>query len=303
MNERIYQIIGAASGWGAQIKTCEDGPCILKTSGFFEGLKRRNIPVESWDILYPKTQFKENDASPEEILRLIVEFNQRLANQVFDVMQRGHFPIVFGGDHSIAIGTWNGVGCFLSSSHSARPLGLIWIDAHMDAHTPETTPSGAWHGMPLAALLGYGLKDLTEIKRQAPILQPQHLCLIGVRSFEEGEAKLLENLNVRIYFMHEVKKRGFEVVLREAISHVSKTTAGYGVSLDIDVIDSSEVPGTGSPVPGGMSAKELLEGLPLLANEPNLKALELVEFNPHRDFKGKTLKLCQQISLAMLPSY
>ncbi len=294
MRERIYHVIGAATGWGAQIRTCEDGPVVLKEAGCLEWLKSQKVPIEGWDILYPKERFKEKDIPLAESLPLIVDFNQRFAGKVFDVMQRGYFPIVVGGDHSIAIGTWNGVGCFLSDQ-SPKPLGLIWIDAHMDAHTPQTTPSGAWHGMPLAALLGYGLKDLVEIKRRAPILSPQRLCLIGVRSFEEGEAQLLESLNVRIYFMQEVEKRGFETVVREAIDYVSQGAIGYGVSLDIDVIDVSEVPGTGSPVSEGISSRELLQCLPLFANDPRLKALELVEFNPHLDIGGKTRKLCQEI--------
>jgi arginase len=299
VRERIYQVIGAATGWGAQIRTCEEGPVILKAAGCLEELKNQNIPIECWDILYPKERFKEKDIPLAEVLPLVVDFNQRLADKVFDTMQRGHFPVIIGGDHSIAVGTWNGVGCFLSYQ-SPKPLGLIWIDAHMDAHTPQTTPSGAWHGMPLAALLGYGIKELTELKRSMPILSPQHLCLIGIRSFEEGEAKLLDSLNVRIFFMEEVKKRGFETVLREAVDYVSKETVGYGVSLDIDVIDASEVPGTGTPVPGGISAQELLQGIRLFANDPQLKALELVEFNPYLDVDSKTCQLCQQILIAML---
>jgi arginase len=287
-------MIGAALGWGAQVRTCEDGPEILKASGCMESLKKQNIPIDTWEMLYPKTRCKEKDIPLKEALPLIVEFNKRLADKVFDVMKRGHFPVVIGGDHSIAIGTWNGVGCFLSRQ-SRKPLGLLWIDAHMDAHTPDTTPSGAWHGMPLAALLGQGIKELTEIKRSTPILNPQHVCLIGVRSFEDEEAKLLESLDLRIYFIEEVKKRGFQTVLQEAIAHVSKDAVGYGVSLDLDVLDPSDAPGVGSPVPGGIMAKELLQALSLLANDPRLTALELAEFNPHLDVEGKTCQLCQQV--------
>src|SRR5579871_2527601 len=123
MRERIYQVIGAACGWGAQIRTCEDGPDHLKTSGC--------LSTESWEILYPKQRFREKNIPLPESLPLIVDFNRRLADQVLKAMQREHFPIVIGGDHSIAVGTWNGVGCFFQD----QPLGLIWIDAHMDSHT------------------------------------------------------------------------------------------------------------------------------------------------------------------------
>jgi arginase len=295
VRERIYQCIGAASSWGAQIRTCEDGSDALKTK-CLESLKKQQI---GWDTLYPKVRFKEKDIPLEKALPLIAEFNSDLADKVFEVMQKGLFPVVIGGDHSVAVGTWNGVGGFLSQQ-SPKPLGLIWIDAHMDSHTPETTPSGAWHGMPLAALLGYGKKELAEIKRAAPIVKSEHVCLIGVRSFEEGEAKLLERLNVRVYFMEEVNKRGFDTVLKEAIAHVSKDTIGYGVSLDIDVVDPVDAPGAGSRAPGGIRGQDLLKALPLLSADPHLKAFELVEFNPHLDIDDKTGKLCEQILSTVL---
>jgi arginase len=294
LGQRIYECIGAATCWGAQIRTCEDGPEVLRNAGCLDFLRKQHIPIKKWEMLYPKVRFKDKDIPLKDALDLINDFNKSLADQVFSVMQRGHFPVVIGGDHSIAVGTWNGVGCFLSKQ-SPKPLGLIWIDAHMDSHTEKTTPSGAWHGMPLAALLGHGNKEFKEIKRSLPILQPEHVCLIGTRSFEEGEAKLLKELNVRIYFMEEVKKRGFPNVLREAIAHVSKGTVGYGVSLDIDVTDPLDSLGAGSREANGIRAKELLNGLALLSIDPHLRAFELVEFNPHLDVDGKTALLCQQV--------
>lgn len=299
MQERIYHCIGAASCWGAQIRTCEDGPDAIKQSGCQEELQKQNISVAGWESLYPKVLFKETDLPLKDVLPLISEFNNRLADKVFEVVGQGRFPVVIGGDHSIAVGTWNGVVCSISQQ-SQKPLGLIWIDAHMDSHTVETSLSGAWHGMPLAALMGHGTKELAEARRSAPILMPENVCLIGVRSYEEGEQKLLEKLNVRIYFMEEVNKRGFQTVLQEAIQLVSKNTVGYGVSLDIDVIDPSEAPGAGSPEPGGISGRDLLKGLEFLKGDPSLKAFELVEFNPHLDVENKTLNLCKQILSTVL---
>jgi arginase len=298
VRERIYQFIGAASGWGAKIRTCEEGPAVLKAS-CSELLKKQQIPITSWDTLYPQVRFKEKDIPLEKALPVIVDFNNVLSDKVFDAMHKGHFPIVLGGDHSIAVGTWNGVGCFLSQQ-STKPLGLIWIDAHMDSHTLETTPSGAWHGMPLAALLGYGEEEFVQVKRKAPSLMPENVCLICTRSYEEEEAKLLEKLKVRIYFIEEVKKRGFATVLREAIALVSKNTVGYGVTLDIDAVDPIDAPGAGSREPGGVRSKELLQGLSLLSIDPHLKAFELVEFNPSLDVDNKTCTLCQQILSTVL---
>lgn len=292
MQERIYQIIGAASGWGAQKRACEEGPDALKAWGILAGFAKHSI-------LYPKTRFREKNIPLSDSLSLIAEFNDALADQVIGAMQQDHFPVVIGGDHSVAVGTWNGVGGFLSKQ-SKKPLGLIWIDAHMDAHTPETTLSGAWHGMPLAALLGRGAKELSELRRSQPIVLPQHVCLIGIRSFEDGEAKLLKDLNVRIYFMEEVERRGLSPVLREAIAHVAKECVGYGVSLDIDVVDPKEAPGVGSPEPGGIGGEELLQSLQLLANDERLKAFEMVEFNPFLDVDRKTCELCRQILMTVL---
>ncbi len=299
MKKRIYHLVGAASCWGAKIRSCEEGPDAIKNSGCLERLKQQNISIAEWDTLHSKISYKEKNVPLSETLPLIADLNNRLADKVFDVMQQGHFPVVIGGDHSVAVGTWNGVGCFLAQQ-SQKPLGLLWIDAHMDAHTVETTPSGAWHGMPLAGLLGYGIHELSQAKREMPILKPENLCLIGVRSFEEGEQKLLEKLGVRIYFIDEVKTRGFQTVLEEAIERVSQNTVGYGVSLDIDVVDPLVAPGTGSTEPGGIQGEELLKGLERIAQDSHLKAFELVEFNPSLDIDNMTLNLCKKILATVL---
>ena len=272
--------IGANSCWGAQIRTCEEGPDQLKNAGLLEVL-----PHATWESLYPSKRFAQENVPLSISLPLIIDFNERLRNAVQKTLERKELPIIIGGDHSIAVGTWSGV-----AAHIAKPMGLLWIDAHMDAHTPETSPSGAWHGMPLAALLGHGEKAWVK-----PIIKPENLCLIGTRSFEAGEQALLKRLNVRIYEMAEVKKRGFKAVLAEATQHICKHTAGYGISLDVDVVDPIDAPGVGSPEQGGIRGKELLEGLHGVLKDPRLKAFEMVEFNPTLDSQEKTAHLCIQI--------
>ncbi len=289
-------IISAASGWGAQVRECEAGPDALRQGGCLEKLRIEQVPIVDWETLYPLVRFHERDIPLADCLPMIIDFDQRLADQVASVMQRGFFPVVIGGDHSVAIGTWNGVGIHLKS----EPFGLIWIDAHMDSHTPETTPSGAWHGMPLAALMGYGDPSLCMLKRKEPIILPQNLCLVGVRSFEEGEVELLKRLNVKIFMIEEVKKRGIKEVLSEAVAHITKHTKHFGVSLDLDVIDPVDAPGVGSPEPGGMAAKELIEALPMIGGDARLVCFELVEFNPSRDKGKKTFQLCHRILNAVL---
>jgi arginase len=267
----------------------------LRKGGALEKLRIEGVPIVEWVSLFPTVSFTEKKISLKEAFSLVVDVEQKVAHAVAYAKERKLFPVVLGGDHSIAVGTWNGIAKKLQG-----PLGMIWIDAHMDAHTPETTPSGAWHGMPLAALMGYGDPQMTELLRKEPILLPQHVCLIGVRSFEAGEAALLKRLNVRVYEVAEVKKRGFAAVLEEAIAHVTQGTKGYGVSFDLDVIDPSEVPGVGSPEEHGLGSKEIIAALPKLKSDPRLQGFELVEYNPERDVNDKTFHVCCHLLQAAL---
>ena len=277
--ERTYHIIGACSCWGAQLRACEGGPEDLASGHVFERLKRTGVQLEIVEMLYPAKQAKEESLPLSESLPLIQAFNLQLAQTVKEVVQKGAFPIVIGGDHSIAVGTWNGF---------EQPFGLLWIDAHMDSHTPETTPSGAYHGMPLAALLGEGAPEMAQLIRKKAVLQPKNVALIGIHSFEEEEESFLKHLNVKIYFLEEVKKRGLKTVIREALAHICQGVSGYGVSLDLDAIHLQDAPGVGSPVPDGLSKKELLQELAKIGKDERLIGFELAEFNPQRDVHHKT---------------
>lgn len=264
-------MIGVACGLGAQDHGCEDGPLYLRALKVFQG---GDIPVAWGDMLQPGA------ASHESPIAATAELCFRLANCVQNTLEAGYFPLVVGGDHSCAIGTWSGVRQWLGEQGS---LGLIWIDAHMDSHTFATTPSGALHGMPLACLLGYGEQGLTGIGTAGPKLCPEHVCLFGVRSFEKGEAALLKKLGVRVISMGEIHKRGVAATLAEALAVANNGTAGYGVSLDMDVLDPAEEPGVGSPEPDGLSCLELEHALRQLRDDPALLAMEIVEYNPHHD--------------------
>ncbi|MBI3480544.1 MAG: arginase [Nitrosomonadales bacterium] len=270
-------LIGVASGLGAQDHGCEDGPLLLGELKIFQG---NDIPAQWEDILRPAANLKSPTAA-------IAELCSRLASRVADELASGRFPLVIGGDHSCAIGTWSGVHQWLGAR---GPLGLIWIDAHMDSHTFATTPSGALHGMPLACLLGHGEPALTSIATTEPKLSPEHVCLLGVRSYEAGEAALLNKLGVRVITMNEIRQRGMTAALAEAMAIARNGTAGYGVSIDLDVLDPAEEPGVGSPAPGGLSCDELEQALHLLHGDPAMLAMEIVEYNPHRDRDHLTAK-------------
>jgi arginase len=215
----------------------------------------------------------------------LARFCDQLAREVCRALREHQRVCVLGGDHSCAIGTWSGAQQALGDK---GPLGLVWVDAHMDSHTPATSPSGALHGMPLACLLGHGPAALAGLAGSKPKLTPQHVCLVGVRSFEPAEAALLRRLGVRVFYMDEVHRRGFARVMHDALTYVQKNTAAFGVSIDLDAIDPRDAPGVGSPVEAGICGKDLAELLSHVGRHPRLLGLEIAEFNPHKDVDNRT---------------
>jgi arginase len=177
-------------------------------------------------------------------------------------------------------------------------LGLIWIDAHMDSHTPATSHTGRLHGMPLAWLLGQDDDPLYGLS--AGVLDPRHVCLVGVRSYEPEEDERLRRLGVRVVFMDEIRSRGIEAVLDEALDIVTAGTSGFGVSLDLDVVTPEEAPNVGTPVSGGVSSAELARALEEIAGRPGLTALELVEYSPRLDRDGSTARVAVDLLAAAL---
>lgn len=283
-------IIGVASGLGARDQACQDGPAVLRSLDFFSDLCE-NGGYFQWDaVIHP--------AQAVSVLQGIGGVCAQLATRVAAAYGRGEFPLVLGGDHSCAIGTWSGIAQALKNQGE---VGLLWIDAHMDSHTFATTPSGAIHGMPLACLLGHGERTLTDIAFPGNKLAPGNVCLIGTRSFEAGEAALLEKLGVRIYGMGEIRERGFASVFREALGKISQNTAGFGISLDLDALDPQEEPGVGSPAPGGLFRSELTDVLRTMHRPPHFLALEIVEYNPYRDRNFATAKATCELVAAVTP--
>lgn len=282
------KIIGVASGFGAKDQRCEGGPMVIRQSGVLEAYFSHHI---DWlEILKPAAEL----INPIDV---IAELSTRLAQHTFHLTKTQQQFAVLGGDHSIAIGTWSGARAGLDKNQA---LGLIWVDAHMDSHTADTSPSGAVHGMPLAVLLGYGDHKFTTIGTAQTKLLPQHVCLIGVRSYESGEATLLERLGVRIFGMREVQLRGLEQVMSEAIAIASTGTAGFGVTIDLDGIDPSDAPGIGSPAADGLIATDLLTALRQIFGHPRLLGVEIAEYNPVKDIDQRTAMLAAKLLYAMI---
>lgn len=284
------RIIGAASGLGAQDRGCEDGPVAFHRSQAWHELEHN--PQIDWGRLL----FAADVPGRSEIAH-IADLCRRLADEVGQTLSAGEFPLIIGGDHSIAVGTWSGV-----ARVAGAPIGLLWIDAHLDSHTPETTYSGAVHGMPLACLLGRGDKRLLAIGRPGPQLSVAHTVVLGPRSYETEEMDFLRGMGVRIIESSEIAERGFAACLQEAIAIVSAAPAGFGVTLDLDAIDPDSAPGVGSPEPDGLWDGDVLAAVAELATRSGLQALEIAEYNPDRDWQGRTARLIAELIAEMLAS-
>ncbi|MFO7543321.1 MAG: arginase [Thiobacillus sp.] len=288
--KRALIVIGVASGSGAPDPGSGKGPDALRRHHLFHDPRLQHV---TWDTILrvPRAQ----QGTP---IQAVASVCARLADKVAAVLNAGDFPLIVGGDHSCAIGTWSGVHRALAGK---GPLGLIWVDAHMDSHTFATSPSGQLHGMPLACLLGHGDAALTAIDGPSAKLRPEHVCLIGVRSYEAGEAALLQRLGVRVFGMDEIHQRGLAAVFDEALEIVRHGTAGFGVSVDLDALDPAEGPGVGSAVPDGLRCADLVAALSRLRGAPDFVAMEIVEYNPRRDRANATARAVGELINAITP--
>lgn len=286
---RVMQFIGAATSLGTKLPGCARAPAALRATG----LERRIAGgVAAWGPIIEGTL-----SADETLCDAIARFSAALADQVEIALRAGDRFVVIGGDHSSAIGTWSGAARALRDDGA---LGLIWIDAHLDSHTPDTTPSGHYHGMPVASLLGRGDAALAGIAGGPPALAPDNLCIIGVRSFEAPEHALLTGLGVRIFPMDEIRSRGLGPVMRDAIAIAGTGTAGVGVSIDVDVLDPDAAPAVGSPVAEGLGIAELSDALRQVSRLPRLIGCEIAEFNPELGGAAATASAVESLLAEML---
>lgn len=282
-------VVSAAIGEGATDGGCKFGASALLQSGLANVLAVSGRLVTNSPIITADAMGAENR------LDVVGRFSVELAHAVEAVMRRGNQALVLGGDHSCAIGTWSGMAQALKPKGE---LGLIWIDAHMDAHTWDSSESKAPHGMPLAALLGYGAENLTDIYGWRGKLKAENIVVIGARSYEREEQKLLDRLGVRVMYMAEVQRRGFKACFDDARERVACKTTGWGVSLDLDGLDPKDAPATGTPVENGICAEAALRALTSCRHDHDFIGLEIAEYNPLKDFGGQTARLVSQLSVA-----
>jgi arginase len=296
---RFIQIIGVPVDLGAGRRGVDMGPSAIRVADLQARLEALGHKVEDTgdlDVRIPETQqvgegklrYKEPILAMCDALRL----------QVDSALERGRLPLVLGGDHSIAIGSVAGTaGHFAKEGHT---LGMLWFDAHGDANTPDTTPSGNIHGMSLAVALGYGDRDLVSLGDRVPKIQPRNTALIGIRDVDPGERETLKRLGVTVYTMRDIDERGMRDVVDEATHIASDGTAGIHLSFDMDVVDPEDAPGTGTPVWGGITYREAHLAMELLADRGQIVAIDIVEVNPVLDTQNMTGILAAELAQSLL---
>lgn len=284
---------------GAGRRGVDMGPSAIRIAGLnqaiallgYEVSDAGNVHVhtpEAIDQMNPRARYLSQIAAAAEELAVLVEA----------ALEERALPVVLGGDHSIAIGSVAGV-----SSHyrkSGKRVGIIWLDAHADSNTPETSPSGNIHGMPLAALLGQGAHELTHVAGFAPKVLPENAVIIGARSVDPGERELLRRLGVRVFTMSELDERGMADVILEAIEIASLNTAGIHVTMDMDFIDPFYAPGVGTPERGGATYREGHLAMEKIADSGRVASVELTEVNPVFDTANQTAQLAVELILSAL---
>lgn len=292
-------IIGAPCGFGASIAGVDLGPAAMRVAGLRPRVAGLGYEVRDTGDL--RLEYPAELPQPGEKLRFLREIKsacEQLATQVRQALEAGELPIILGGDHSIAIGSVAGVASF----HRQRdePIGLIWFDAHADMNTPETTPSGNIHGMPLAVLLGYGAPELTGIEGFSPKLDPRFCAHIGARDVDPGERELISQLGIRFFTMREIDERGMSACIDEAIHIASQAPAGYHVTLDVDALDPGDAPGSGTVVRGGLTYREAHLSMEKIAEAGGALSLEVVEINTALDINNRTAELGVELILSAL---
>jgi arginase len=282
----IVHVLGVPMDLGSGRRGVDMGPSAIRIAGVADRLTELGHKVvDDGDIdIKNVEELKVGDAR----VRYLTEITKAatiLARKVDRIMGLGHFPLVLGGDHSIAVGTVSGISSF--AQRQGKRVGLLWIDAHGDINTPETSPSGNIHGMPLAALLGYGVSELTGVGGSEPKVDARNVALVGIRSLDTGEKKRLKETGVQVHTMSDIDRQGADRVMEKALARVTSGTDYVHVSFDLDAVDPTITPGVGTPVKGGLDYREAHLVMEMIADAGVMTSLEMVEVNPILD-QGNT---------------
>lgn len=296
---RTVEIVGVPMDLGTDRRGVDMGPSAIRYGGIATGLEDIGLDCTiAGDLSVPNPKHRDPETVQQvdgqaKYLAETAAVCQRLANHVDQIRADGRFPLVLGGDHSIAIGTTNGI--------ASAPTGVLWFDAHGDFNTPETTPSGNVHGMALAAILGEGVFGEMDWAH-TPTVSPSNVALVGIRDLDETEREHLHDSDISVFTMSDIDERGIASVVREAIGIATADVEQFHVSFDLDFLDPNEAPGVGTPVRGGASYREAHTAMELLHEEAaaEMTSLELVEVNPILDQHNRTAELASEIAASAL---
>jgi arginase len=296
---RRVSILGVPLGFGSSLAGVDIGPAALRVARLNQRIAQLGYEVRDLgDMRVVRPQAASDVVEKVKFLQEVSIVCEELAQEVRSILTSGELPLILGGDHSIAIGSISGVSSFYRER--SQTLGLIWFDAHADMNTPETTPSGNIHGMPLSALMGVGAPELTHIAGFAPKLDPRFCAHIGARDIDQGERELIRQLGMRFFTMREIDERGINSCIDEAIAIASRASAGYSVTFDIDALDPGDAPGSGTLVRGGLTYREAHLALEKISEAGGMRSLELVEINTALDVNNRTAEIGVELILSAL---
>jgi arginase len=299
LSEKTIKIIGVPMDLGASRRGTDMGPSALRIAGLGRKLRQQGHKVDrEEDIAVPAMETRTAQDSKARYKPEILDVCTQLAYRTREILDSNDFPLILGGDHSIAMGTVSGVSAHFRE-HSDH-IGLLWFDAHGDMNTPGVSPSGNIHGMPLSHLLGGGDADLANIMDFSPKVKPENVAIVGLRSLDAGERKIIQDSGIHAFTMRDIDERGMASIAREALEVVTNGTAGFHLSFDVDGCDPSVIPGSGTLVPGGVRFREAHLLMEYCADSKEMCSLEVVELNPFLDHKNVSAERTLQLILSAL---
>ncbi len=293
------RIIGVPMDLGQSRRGVDMGPSALRVAGLQQRIKQLGHAVEDIGNLVVKQPEEQHYGEKRaKYLNEIAETCKGLAEMTEKAVADGFLPLVLGGDHSIAIGSTGGVAAHFRKSE--KRVGCLWLDAHGDMNTPESSPSGNVHGMPLASLIGHGATELTDLGGFKPVVEPRNVCIVGARDLDSKERKIIKTTGVHVFTMRDIDERGMRDVMAEAIRFATDDTDGIHVSLDLDFVDPEDAPGVGTPVRGGVTYREAHLAMEMICDSEAMVSLDVVEINPVIDLHNKTAQLGVELVLSGL---
>ena len=270
------------------------GPSAVRVAGLESKLESLGHQVEdAGNISVVLAEQKKSGDPNAKYLKEITATCTKAAEMVIKALEQGKVPLMLGGDHSMAVGTMSGVAEFYRRQN--QHVGLIWIDAHSDINTPDTSPSGNVHGMPLGAIMGLGPTELANIFDWSPKVRPENCVLVGIRDVDLAEKENIRRAGIEVFTMRDIDERGMRTVMEEALRMAGRGTVGYHVSLDMDWIDPEDAPGVGTPVPGGSTYREAHLAMEIIADHGRMLSLDVVEVNPVIDEHNQTAELAVEL--------